>query len=154
VVVLPDSVTLEGPKSMIEKSADSINLKVVASRLGSNFRENVEVVIPNNELISRNPPVAEVIFEVGPVEELVKPIGLRIPKLPWGVEVREDSIQCVFVIPTKDHDQFMSDIKVLQARLKLPELRKGESVSLMPTLQGLPPYAELKHVDSVLVKKY
>ncbi len=154
VVILPDSVSLEGPKSIIEKTPDSINLKAKGSRISNNFRENVEIVIPNNELISRNPPVAEVIFEVGLVEELTRLIKLKIPKLPWGVEVRSDSIQCVFLVPRKEHDRFIQEVKSSIAGLTLPDLRKGETISLVPALQGVPSYASLIRIDSVSVKKY
>ncbi len=154
VVILPDSVILEGPKSIIENTPDSISLKVTSSRLHGNFRENAEIIIPNNDLINRNPPVAEVIFDVGPIEEIGKNIKLKMPKLSWGMEVRGDSVRCVFTIPQKEHDQFQIDWKLIQAGLSLPELKKGESATLKPTLRGLPPYAELILVDSVVVKKY
>ncbi len=154
VVILPDSVSLEGPKSIIENTPDSINLKVTGSRLNNNFRENAEIVIANNELISRNPPVAEVIFEVGPIRQIEKNIKLRAGKLPWGMEVRADSVHCVFVLPQKNHLQFLADLKLIQAGITLPELNKGETRFLTPTLRDVPPYTSLIHIDSVLVKKY
>src|SRR4029077_6098996 len=43
VVILPDSVELLGPKSLIENMSDSILLNVTGSRVNANFRENVEV---------------------------------------------------------------------------------------------------------------
>ena len=154
VVILPDSVLLEGPKSFVETFADTIFLKLSGSRINSNFRENVEVVVPHNDLISRNPPVAEVMFEVGPMEEIERYIKLRIPRTPWGIEIDQDSVRCVFVVPQKNRDRFLSEVSNLSATVDLIEIKKGEVKSLLPYSKGIPSYAELIRIDSVKVKKY
>ena len=154
VVILPDSVSLEGPKSIIESLSDAILLNVTGSRINSNFRENVEIPVPNNELISRNPPVAEVMFEVGPMEESNRPVKLRMPKSPWGTEIEGDSVRCIFTFPQKDHERFLVDAAKLYVSFEMREIQKGETKSFLPTLNGLPSYATLLHVDSVKVKKY
>ena len=153
-VLLPDSVVLEGPKSFVESLHDTIFLKVKGTRINSNYRENVEVVVPHSELISRNPPVAEVMFEVGPLEELVQYLKLRIPKTPWGIELDSDSVRCVFVVPQKEHDRFLSEVSTLFVTINLVEIKKGESKSLMPYPNGRLPYAKLVLIDSVKMKKY
>jgi hypothetical protein len=126
---------------------------VSASRINKNFRESAEVVL-NNELISRNPPVAEIMFEVGPIEEVVREIKLRTSKVAWGVEFDRDSVSCTFLIPQKDHERVLAEGPSVYLYLAPGEMKKGESKSFLPSLKGLPPYAELLHVDSVKVKKY
>ncbi len=154
MVLLPDSVILEGPKGYLESLHDTIFLKVKGTRINSNYRENVEVVVPHSELISRNPPVAEVMFEVGPVEELVQYLKLRIPKIPWGMEVDRDSVRCVFVVPEKERARFLSEVSTLFLTIDLVEIKKGEFKSLLPHSKGDLPYAELIQIDSVKMKKY
>ncbi len=154
IVLLPDSVVLEGPKSILESMQDTIFLKVKGTDINSNYRENVEVVVPHSELISRNPPVTEVMFEVGSMEERVQYLKLRIPKPPWGIEVDSDSVRCVFVVPEKERDRFLSEVSTLFATIDLVEIKKGESKSLMPYLNGKLNYAKLIQIDSVIMKKY
>ncbi len=154
VVVLPDSVTLQGPKSLIESLRDTILLNVNGSRINRNFRESVEVVVPNNELISRNPPVAEVMFDVGPVEEITRDVTLRMPKAPWGVEVEKDSVRCIFLVPQKEHDRFLMEQLTLSLSFDYATISKGQTKKFLPALKGLPPYAAVVRIDSVNVKKY
>lgn len=152
-VILPDSVALEGPKSFIENLGDTLSLKVFASRIAKNFRENVEVVLENYEYISRNPPVAEVIFEVGPVEEIVCLLILKVPRIPRGVEVDRDSVRSVWVVPQKEHQRFISEVATLSASFDMVEVKKGATRSILPAVRGLPPYAQLVLIDSIKVKK-
>jgi hypothetical protein len=154
VVILPDSVELLGPKSLIESLPDSIMLNVTGSRVNTNFRENVEVVVPHNDLISRNPPVAEVMFDVGPVEEIAKQVPLRMAKVPWGVEVELDSVKCVFLVPQKDRETFMKEQLYTTVAFNYDSIRKGQTLSLLPDLKGLPAYAQVIRIDSVKIKKY
>ncbi len=154
VVILPDTVLLEGPKSIVEDLPDTISLKIDAVGISSNFRENIEITIQDNEFISRNPPVTEVMFEVGPVEEIKLRVRLNLPKLPRGVEVQSDSADCVFIVAQKERNRFLSEVSTLSASLTVPQLAKGENKSLLPFLQGLPTFAQLVHIDSVKVKKY
>ena len=154
MALLPDSVILEGPKGYLESLQDTIFLKIKGTRINSNYRENVEVVVPHSELISRNPPVAEVMFEVGPVEELVQYLKLKIAKIPWGMEIDRDSVRCVFVVPEKERARFLSEVSTLFLAIDLVEIKKGESKSLLPYSKGGLPYAELIRIDSVKMKKY
>ncbi len=153
IVILPDSVTLDGPKNIIEKLSNTLTIDVMASRISSNFRENVEVVVSDNTLISRNPPVVQVIFEVGPIEEIIRQVRLEILKTSVGIQSDRDSVRCVFTVPQKEHERFSQESVNFSASLILTELRKGETRSFLPTLKGLPVYAELNSIDSVLVKK-
>ena len=153
VLIMPDSVTLDGPKSFIDNLSDTLLLKVNATRVSSNLKENVEVII-NNNLVSRNPPVAEVIFEVGNVEEVTRFVKLITPKVPWGTEIADDSVRCIFSVPQKFHKRFLSENITLFLSLENKTISKGETKSFLPSLKNLPDYAEIVHIDSVRIKKY
>jgi hypothetical protein len=154
VVILPDSVTLQGPKSFITSLSDTLLLNITASRVSENVRENAEVIVSHNELISRNPPVAEVMFEVGPVEEIVRYLKLAAPKMPWGIEIDKDSVQCVFIVPQNQHKHFLLETPSLGLSYDLTSIVKGQTLSLIPNIKGVPEYAQVVHIDSVSVKRY
>lgn len=155
VAVLPDSILLEGPRSMIEGLSDTLSFPVKATRISSNFRENVEVKIVNNELVSRNPPVVQVVFAVGPVEELTVNARLDIPRGTGSVEVDRDSVRCVFRLPQKEHERFVQESAGLFATISSKELKKGDHKFILPSLnRDFSSYAELVQIDSVKVKKY
>ena len=153
VVILPDSITLEGPKSLIDNLNDTVVVKVTASSLNSNFRETLEIPVANNELIRRNPPVAEVMFEVGAMDEIERKLKLKMQKIPWGIEIEKDCVRCLFRVPQKDRMLFLTEVASLSASFTLIEMTKGETVSFLPKVEGLPPYVSLVLIDSVKVKK-
>ncbi len=154
VVILPDSILIEGPKSLVEKFTDSMEVKITASRIDNSYRESVEIAIPYGDLIKRNPPVAEVIFDVGPMEEVTRSLKLNVPRMSSATEVDRDSVQCIFLIPQKEHDRFQSDISTITASLSSFEIKKGETKLLLPFIQGVPAYVKVLHTDSVKMRKY
>lgn len=153
-VMLPDTVLLEGPASFVEALNDTLWVPVMANRINSRFRETMEVIIDHNEFISRNPPVVEVTFDVGLIEEIKHTIKLDKPKLPPGTEVGRDSVQFTLVIPQQDHERFMTDAPGISATVKVPKLAKGDTIRIKPILNGLPAYAKLVRVDSIELRKH
>ncbi|NOT75476.1 MAG: hypothetical protein HOP08_11135 [Cyclobacteriaceae bacterium] len=154
VVILPDSVMLEGPKSLIEKLSDTIILKIQSTRVDGNVRENAEVIVSHKDLISRNPPVAEVMFEVGPVVEVMRYLKLKTPKIPWGTELVNDSVAVSFIVPQKNQKDFLNEPLLAELSDKISEIQKGETKSFLPIIRKIPEYAVLTHIDSIKVKKY
>ncbi|MFZ5971537.1 MAG: hypothetical protein ACOYXA_08080 [Bacteroidota bacterium] len=153
VVVLPDSVELNGPQSLLKALPDSIEIMLPARRVSENYREEVEVAIPGQEFIKRNPPVVEVRFEVAEMAELTVRVGIRAATpLPWGRVLETDSVDCVVQLPRKDANGF--DNSTLQAVVAVDDLAKGETRKYLPLILGLPPYASLLRTDSVLVKQH
>ncbi|HEY5824696.1 MAG TPA: hypothetical protein VIT44_10035 [Cyclobacteriaceae bacterium] len=152
VVILPDSVELKGPKSIIKSLPDSIVLRLDQKKIDKNFREQIEVVIPYSEFIKRNPPVAEVIFEVGSMIEMTKWVKLKNDAFNWGTEFERDSVQAVFKLAQRDGEAFANTR--VAAALNLTLVKKGETKFLIPRIEEVPPWIELIHIDSVKVKRY
>lgn len=152
IVLLPDSVELNGPHSILTGLKDTLVLNLRANRVDNNFREQVEVELIEQEFVKRNPPVVEVRFEVGEILLIERPIPLVTDKFPWGVVAGRDSVDCVFRVPAKHREQFQGE--PLRGVIDLSELSKGEVKTYLPEITGIPPYAELNHVDSVRVKRY
>ncbi len=146
VLTLPDSVTLDGPKSFIESLSDTLFLNLNANKVNSNINESVEVVV-HSDFVNRNPPVAEVIFEVGNVEEIVRLVKLITPKAPWGTEIADDSVRCIFMVPEKFLNRFLSEPITLTLSLENTTISKGETKSFLPSVKNVPDYAEVVHID-------
>ena len=155
VVILPDSVDLSGPVSVIHNTPDPIILKLTDERIGSNFREEVEVEIPEQDYVQRNPPVVEVRFEVGELVSAKQIIRLEHDNLPWGYVTQQDSIECSFRIPQKYYGKFSaSELYATMPAISKDDLIRGTSGTYKPIIHGVPRFAEIIKIDSVKVKHY
>jgi len=152
IVISPDTVELNGPQSVLSGLADTLVLALRVARVDKNFREQVEVDLQEQQFVKRNPPVVEVHFEVGEIATIERPVRLRTDKFPWGIVAGRDSVNYRFRIPVKYREQFQS--ANLYAILDINGLRKGDSRSFMPSIVGVPEYAQVAGVDSVRVKRY
>lgn len=152
VVILPDSVRLTGPKKIILALPDSIVLRINQKRIDKNFRSEIEVMIPYSEFINRNPPVAEVLFEVGGIIELTRWVKIKTFDKQWGTEFERDSIQAKFKLAERDREGFENSHPA--AILDLSVVKKGEVRFLTPRIEELPKWIELIQIDSVKVKRY
>lgn len=145
VVILPDSVELSGPKSVLHNLPDSIRLDIVANQLDQNFEEDVEIDVGSSS-IKRNPPLANVIFEVGAVREMQCAVKLLVrntqllssPSWP-------DSVACTFSVPVKRLEEFARDKKEMLLLLD------GKSKSKTPKLLKMPPFIEMIQMDSIKI---
>ncbi|HZY79238.1 MAG TPA: hypothetical protein VFE50_06940, partial [Cyclobacteriaceae bacterium] len=130
-------------------------LKLPDSRLGNNFRAEVEVEIPDQEYLQRNPPVVEVKFDVGEMVSAKQVIRLDTDKLPWGYVAQTDSISCTFLVPQKSYGKFIaSELFGTLPTVRAESLKRGETGKFTPLVHGIPPYAEVVSVDSVSVKHF
>lgn len=155
VTITPDSVDLSGPVSIIHNTPDPIVLKLTDRKLSANFREEVEVDVPELEYVQRNPPVVEVKFEVGEMVPATQIIRLDHDKLPWGYVAQQDSIKVSFLVPQKYYGKFTaSELYGTLPPVPNDLLKRGETKAFIPHVHGAPPYAEVVSVDTVTVKHY
>jgi len=154
VVIFPDSVTLEGPKSLLHTIADSIVIQLTARVVDESFHEEVEIVIPNSEALRRNPPVTSVSFEVGPVEVVETKILVRVTNMPVSVKSTYiDSVKLTVQIPKAQSNDFHLSQSTMSALLDMKNKSKG-TYSIYPQIIGLPEYAEIISLDSLVVRFY
>jgi len=155
VKIAPDSVDLSGPVSIIHDMPDPIILKLKEGRIGTNFREEVEIEIPGLDNVQRNPPTVEVTFDVGEMVPASQVIRLDKDKLPWGYATDQDSIKCSFLVPQKFLGKFnASELYGTLPSVTSESLKRGETGNFAPLVHGIPPYAEVVSVDSVRVKHF
>jgi len=142
VVILPDSVKLEGPQNRLHALNDSLVLKVEAENVSENFRQEVEITFSGSEFVKRDPPLAQVMFEVGQVQVVTKKLKLTT-NAPLRVKL-PDSVAVSFQIPLNRESDFESQLKeiVLVAIVRSQKL-------MQPKLQNVPSYALVLKIDPV-----
>lgn len=149
IVILPDSVQLVGPKSLLHDLPDSIVLTYSGNKISGNFRESIEVVTVN-EMIKRDPPVVEVMFEVGEVILVNRKVKLDILKPSFGqVSLSSDSVSYQVRIPKGRVSDFKQ--QVIIASVDLRNAKKG-TINVRPIWKGFPPYVQLLRADSIDAK--
>ena len=155
IVVLPDSIQLQGPKSFLENMADSIVVSLPEKKLSDNFRQALRIRLNGDEFIKRSPPIVEVMFEVGEVIELVQRLKLELINIPPSARVNlgSDSTLCRLQMPASSVDNFRQVVGGVKAVLDLKDARSGARKSL-PSVVGLPPYASLVGTDSIRLRLY
>jgi hypothetical protein len=152
VVILPDSVKLQGPKSLLHQLPDSIALVLPKTNLDERLRKEVEVSIPNATVIDRNPKAASVMFEVGPLLTIETYVSLNVFNSSAKVSY-VDSVKIDVSIPKIQEEKFKEDQPAMQAVVDLKNKPKG-TYRLIPQVRGLAPYIQVISIDSISVKQF
>ncbi len=154
ISIVPDSITLEGPKSLLHQFSDSLKISLPQVNLDKPFSEEVEIVIPHDESLSRNPPVVRVTFEVGALEIIETNVKVSLINIPASVKSSfVDSVKMSVRIPSAQKIDFQSNMINVRARVDLSSKSKGTQ-KVYPELFGMPTYAEVLSLDSLTVKFY
>jgi hypothetical protein len=155
IVVLPDSILLEGPKSVLDQLPDSVLLELNEEEIKSDFREEVAVKVWREDLLKKTPESVEVIFEVVEWIDVNKTVRLVVENAPGNARLNlvKDSVQCLIQVPRNQLEDFNEAMGQQVAVLDLKGVKKGDK-RLLPRIQGLPINTRLIHVDSVSVKLY
>jgi len=143
LVVLPDSVRIEGPESILHALADSITLKVSSQPIDEDFRQEIEITFPGSEMVRRNPPIAQVMFEVAEI----KTVEMKLKITNTGqAHLLHDSVKAVFQIPAAQLSEFSEESKKISAQV---DLKKTKNMNPVPQVLSVPVYARLLSIDSL-----
>jgi hypothetical protein len=146
LVVLPDSIELDGPQSRLHALADSIVLALNDKNLSENFRTEVEVEFPGSEFVKRNPPIVQVMFEVNQVVSVKANLKVVLTTKKSRQE-SADSVEALFQIPAGREEDFKVQSREILSEVKVSQLKKFHVA--LPKVVNIPPYAFLLKVDSV-----
>lgn len=151
IQVVPDTILVEGPLSLVAALSDVIFLKIPQRNVDDNFREMLEVKFLNDGLIKRDPPTVDVSFQVDKLVEVSDSVKLKIinaPKNSWPF-IERKKIPAKLSIPQTMINFYNTDSVI--AVVDLLNVTKGRK-KVMPVLQGLPPYSQVDELDSVVIK--
>ncbi len=151
IVILPDSIKLQGPKSLLHKLPDSILVKLPEERLSNNYREKITIRFPGIEMITKSPDKVEVMFEVNEVTMIEIKSKIEWKNLQKGrqVTLEQDSLLTKIQIPISKQEDFKNVMPTLMLDFK--KVKKGEHF-FKPTLSAIPSYGTIIKLDSVKVK--
>jgi hypothetical protein len=144
IVILPDSVTLEGPKGILHSMPDSIIVSISGKQINQNFNEEVELLPGNEENIKRNPPLVKIMIEVGPVMIVEKRLKVTDHSQK---NLLVDSLSAWFQIPTKRTEEFDLISKEMKAVVNKKKFSDGGEA--IPHILKMPSYAELVKIDTL-----
>lgn len=148
IVIIPDTVWLEGPQSLVTVVPDNFLVKPDANNLDESFDESVAVNV-SSSLIQVNPPTVQVSIPVSKLVQMSDSASLTIINIPRGLKtVAEiDKIHFRYEIPA---DLQNSQVGQVEAELDLEGLQRG-SHKLVPRLLNLPPFVRNVAVDTLYI---
>lgn len=152
IEVVPDSVVIDGPSSLVKVLPDTISILARGTQINKSFQDELEVPLINSASLNRNPPVVTVSVEVGPVETIEKMI--KVTAINWPRSFRSvltDSVKVSIQVPAAQREDFKRKLSGIRAILDLKNIGKG-SHQVYPTIIGLPLYARVVSIDSVSFK--
>lgn len=152
VQIIPDSVSLEGPKNVLHNLPDSIRIRLPRQRVSGSYQEEIEIELNHQEFIHRTPPVVTVKFEVGRMQEVTAQVLIKGVKPPAAKLQMKDSVAVSVRIPAARASDFAAH-GGMEAWIDLSRLQKGTTV-FRPHITGLPDYALLISVDSLSVTRF
>jgi YbbR domain-containing protein len=151
VKVMPDTVRIDGPRSIIRSIPDTITLPLLAAGISKSFRNEVEVPLFNSESVNRNPPVVSISVEVGRVETLEVAFKVQMLHKPRSLKVLADSVKAFIEIPVDQKKDFEDKLPHVEAYVDWKYAGKNAS-QLYPEIIGLPIYARVISIDSLRYK--
>jgi YbbR domain-containing protein len=151
VDIVPDSVVIDGPRSIVRSIPDTISVPLLAAGISKSFRDEVEVPLFNSEAVQRNPPVVSIRVEVGEVETLEVMVKVNVVRKPRTQKALADSVKALIQIPVKQHNDFQDQLPGIQAMIDWNNVEK-KNTKIYPTVIGLPVYARVIAIDTLSYK--
>ena len=151
IAVMPDSSYIEGPERLVQRIKEPVMLHIPHRNIDEHYIENIEVEVPFEEVITRQPPAVSVMFNVEEMITMRDSVQLVLENIPSAVSdiMRAGKIPVVFLVP----ERFAEDLRIdsLKAVLDLSGFAGGTD-RIFPRVDGLPPYSKVVEIDSVTVR--
>lgn len=151
VVVSPDSVRLEGPRTILHRMADVVSVKMPKLNLDENYRGEIKVALPDSLQVAITPTTVTVAFEVGEMETFALQLPIEVVNRPVSVKtISVDSARVLFRVARAKRNAVEPELKQLVVRVDLKNKLQGTH-RVLPALSSLPEGVEAV-VDSVEVR--
>lgn len=144
VSIVPDSVWLEGPQSLVSAFSKKLVLEPDIRNVNAPVNEDVEIGFPGG-LINATPNTVNIRFSVGRLIQKSDSADLEIVNIPKGLKSisKISKVHYRYTIP--EDQAITTDARAL---LDLNGLSKGNH-KLVPKLMNLPPFARQVQVDTL-----
>ena len=153
VVILPDSVIMEGPAITLNNMPDSILLAFPPGRISNNVKEEIEITPWKEEGVTISPNSVTIMFEVSELMDIEKKIKVAVlPSPPYRYQVSDDSISVTLRIPAKRRNDLSKTVSLFGV-IDLRDIEPGTS-KLAPIIKGNLPLIQVIAIDTVTIRKY
>lgn len=150
VVIMPDSIFVEGPQPLINRIKEPFKVRLRQRNIDESFSEDVEIDLPQSDVIKRNPPTVSIQFNVDRMIHLIDSVQLAAENIPPTISnIQETWIPVTFEVPEGTNMREM--LKDVRAVMDLKDFKRGEA-RILPTVKGLPPFTRVVKIDSVNIK--
>lgn len=147
----PDSVTLEGPERILTQMPDTLLIDIPQQDIDENYKEDVPVNTPNNNLIKRNPPTLNIIFGVEEFIKASESTPLKTVNFPENGKayIEKNTIGVRFLVSqSKSENVSPEDFEVV---VDFKKMNKSDS-TITPKLLSYPGYIQEVSIDTAKVK--
>ena len=150
VRIIPDSIFVEGPLNLVTKLKEPIQL-VIPQNIDENYRQDVEVILPDGQLFRRNPPTVDVAFDVEKLIEVRDSVKLELANIPSGTWPVIGIKKIPVTIGIRESQVSQFDADSVRAVLDLKDFKRGDR-KLLPAVHGLPSFSRVMRIDSVRIR--
>ena len=150
VNITPDTISLEGPASVIGKMSESVYLALDQRNIDEDFEEEVEVLPAGDDLVKATPSVVYVSFSVEEFVEVTDSVRLVLVNVPESAQpnLQVDKLPVTLRIRRSQATDFAWDS--IRAVVDLKGFDRG-NLRAEPKVAGLPQGVEMVEIDSVRI---
>jgi hypothetical protein len=151
IAIVPDSTYIVGPKRIVEKIKEPVMLDIPQRNIDEHYIENIEVELPFQLVVSREPASVSVMFNVEEMITVTDSIRLVVENIPPSVSdvMNSGKLPVTLSIPNSFIKGLVMDS--VKAVLDLKTF-SGGTAKILPRVEGLPPYSHVVKIDSVIVR--
>ena len=151
IAIVPDSTYVVGPKRIVEMIKEPVMLDIPQRNIDEYYIKNIEVELPFQKVLSREPVSVSVMFNVEEMITVRDSIQLVVENIPPSVSdvMNSGKLPVTLSIP----ESFMEGLRMdsVKAVLDLKTF-SGGTARILPRVEGLPPYSHVVKIDSVIVR--
>ncbi|HNP18455.1 MAG TPA: hypothetical protein PKL31_08490 [Fulvivirga sp.] len=147
----PDSVTLQGPESILTSFSDEIVVKIPQSAIDENYKEDIPIEFDNSRLITREPPTMNVVFNVEEFRnaEIVVPIFKENFPKNGRADISTSQVKVSYQVVKSKAEAVLSDeFEVVANYNKI----NPEDSTITFNLKKFPEYIKQVSLDTTAVK--
>jgi hypothetical protein len=150
ITISPDSIFVEGPRPLINRIKEPFKLRLRQRNIDDTFSEDVEIDLPQSDVIKRDPPTVSIRFKVERMINMIDSVKLTAENIPSTVSYIEDAwIPVTFEV--REGTNMKELLKDVRAVMDLRNFKRG-SARVLPKVVGLPPFTRVVKIDSLNIK--
>lgn len=147
----PDSVILKGPESILNRMPDTLLVNLPQTDIDDDYKEDVPVNTPDNNLIKRNPPTINLVFGVEKFVKQSESVPLKTQNFPENGKayIEKNNVTVEFLVGESKSEETTPEN--FEAVVDFKKMNKADS-TINPKLISYPNYIQEVSLDTTKVK--